>query len=113
VGLRERYSFRARELRATGEALRDQFQFLLRAGFDAFEVKKPADAGVFAEAAARFSVFYQRRWQAAGAAQSASAQRNPGTNDRLTRPNPGSRIARDEPATLGGTRRLNRRYSWI
>jgi len=56
--LRERYGFRG-ELRATGDVLRDQFQFLLRAGFDAFEVKKPADAGVFAQAAARFSVFYQ------------------------------------------------------
>jgi uncharacterized protein (DUF934 family) len=57
--LRERYGFRG-ELRATGDVLRDQFQFLLRAGFDAFEVKKPADAKVFAEAAARFSVFYQQ-----------------------------------------------------
>jgi len=56
--LRERYAFRG-ELRATGEVLRDQFQFLLRSGFDAFEVKKPADAAVFVEAAARFSVFYQ------------------------------------------------------
>ena len=56
--LRERYGFRG-ELRATGEVLRDQFQFLLRSGFDAFEVKKPADAAVFVEAAARFSVFYQ------------------------------------------------------
>ena len=56
--LRERHGFRG-ELRATGDVLRDQFQFLLRAGFDAFEVKKPADAKVFAEAAARFSVFYQ------------------------------------------------------
>src|ERR1700719_3646995 len=56
--LRERYGFRG-ELRATGDVLRDQFQFLLRAGFDSFEVKKPADALVFAKAAARFSVFYQ------------------------------------------------------
>ena len=56
--LRERYGYR-RELRATGDVLRDQFQFLLRAGFDAFEVKKAADAPMFAEAAARFSVFYQ------------------------------------------------------
>ena len=56
--LRERYGFRG-ELRATGEVLRDQFQFLIRAGFDAFEVKKQADARVFTEAAARFSVFYQ------------------------------------------------------
>jgi len=56
--LRERYGFR-RELRATGDVLRDQFQFLLRAGFDSFEVKKPADALAFAQAASRYSVFYQ------------------------------------------------------
>jgi uncharacterized protein (DUF934 family) len=56
--LRERYAFKG-ELRATGDVLRDQFQFLLRAGFDSFEVKKPADALVFAKAAARYSVFYQ------------------------------------------------------
>jgi uncharacterized protein (DUF934 family) len=56
--LRERYGYRC-ELRATGDVLRDQFQFLLRAGFDSFEVKKPADARVFAAAAARYSVFYQ------------------------------------------------------
>jgi len=56
--LRERFGFTG-ELRATGEVLRDQFQFLLRAGFDSFEVKKPADALVFAKAAARYSVFYQ------------------------------------------------------
>ena len=56
--LRERYGFRG-ELRATGEVLRDQFLFLLRAGFDAFEVKKDADAAAFADAVARYSVFYQ------------------------------------------------------
>lgn len=56
--LRERYHFRG-ELRATGEILRDQFLFLQRAGFDAFDVRKPADAMAFAEAVARFSVFYQ------------------------------------------------------
>jgi uncharacterized protein (DUF934 family) len=56
--LRERYGFRG-ELRATGEVLRDQFLFLARAGFDAFEVKKDADAAAFAAAVARYSVFYQ------------------------------------------------------
>ncbi len=56
--LRERHGFRG-ELRAVGEVLRDQFQFLLRSGFDAFEVKKSADAAAFAQAAERFSVFYQ------------------------------------------------------
>ena len=56
--LRERYGFRG-ELRATGDVLRDQFLFLVRAGFDAFEVKKDADAAAFAEAVGRYSVFYQ------------------------------------------------------
>ena len=56
--LRERYGFRC-ELRATGDVLRDQFHFLVRAGFDSFEVKKAADARVFADVLARYSVFYQ------------------------------------------------------
>ena len=56
--LRERYHYRG-ELRATGQVLRDQFVFMLRAGFDAFEVKKDADADAFAETVKRYSVFYQ------------------------------------------------------
>ncbi len=56
--LRERYRFRG-ELRATGQVLRDQFLFLVRAGFDAFEVLKPADALAFEEATKRYSVFFQ------------------------------------------------------
>jgi uncharacterized protein (DUF934 family) len=56
--LRERHRFRG-ELRATGQILRDQFLFLIRAGFDAFEVTKPADAAAFAETIGRYSVFYQ------------------------------------------------------
>jgi uncharacterized protein (DUF934 family) len=56
--LRERYFFRG-ELRATGQVLRDQFVFMLRAGFDALEVKKPADAEAYAQTVKRYSVFYQ------------------------------------------------------
>ena len=56
--LRETYGFRGM-LRATGDVLRDQFHFLIRAGFDSFEVKKPADATAFVEAAGRYSVVYQ------------------------------------------------------
>jgi uncharacterized protein (DUF934 family) len=56
--LRERFLYRG-ELRATGQVLRDQFVFMLRAGFDAFEVKKLSDAEVFAQTAKRYSVFYQ------------------------------------------------------
>jgi uncharacterized protein (DUF934 family) len=56
--LRERYAYRG-EMRATGQVLRDQFVFMLRAGFDAFEVKKQGDAEAFAETVQRYSVFYQ------------------------------------------------------
>jgi uncharacterized protein (DUF934 family) len=56
--LRERHRFRG-ELRATGQVLRDQLLFLCRAGFDAFEMTKEADAAAFAEAVGRYSVFYQ------------------------------------------------------
>ena len=56
--LREQFNFRGM-LRATGDVLRDQFHFLVRAGFDSFEVKKPADAQVFAEVLNRYSVVYQ------------------------------------------------------
>jgi uncharacterized protein (DUF934 family) len=56
--LRERYGFHG-ELRATGQVLRDQFVFLIRAGFDALEVTKAGDAEAFAQAMARYTVFYQ------------------------------------------------------
>jgi uncharacterized protein (DUF934 family) len=56
--LRERLGFRG-ELRATGQVLRDQFVFMLRAGFDSLEVKKDADAQVFGTVTKRYSVFYQ------------------------------------------------------
>jgi uncharacterized protein (DUF934 family) len=56
--LRERHGYRG-ELRATGQVLRDQFLFMLRAGFDAFEVKKQSDAEAFAGTVNRYSVFYQ------------------------------------------------------
>ena len=56
--LRERHGYEG-ELRATGQVLRDQFVFMSRAGFDAFEVKKAADAEAFAATVKRYSVFYQ------------------------------------------------------
>jgi uncharacterized protein (DUF934 family) len=56
--LRERHGYGG-ELRATGQVLRDQFLFMLRAGFDALEVKKESDAEAFALTAKRYSVFYQ------------------------------------------------------
>ena len=56
--LRERHGYEG-ELRATGQVLRDQFVFMLRAGFDTFEVRKDSDAEAFAATAKRYSVFYQ------------------------------------------------------
>ncbi|HLH98671.1 MAG TPA: DUF934 domain-containing protein [Xanthobacteraceae bacterium] len=56
--LRETHGFRG-ELRATGDVLRDQFMFMVRAGFDAFEVKKEKDVAAFANEIARKTVFYQ------------------------------------------------------
>lgn len=56
--LRERYKYQG-ELRATGQVLRDQFTFLLRNGFDAFEVKKEQDAKTFGDATHRYTEFYQ------------------------------------------------------
>jgi len=56
--LRERYRYEG-ELRATGQVLRDQFVFMLRAGFDALDAKKQSDADAFTATAKRYSVFYQ------------------------------------------------------
>jgi uncharacterized protein (DUF934 family) len=78
--LREQYGFRG-ELRAGGEILRDQFGFLVRAGFDSLEVKKPADAEAFAATLARYSVFYQ----AAGSGSAAERRQR-----RLAAPQPGA-----------------------
>jgi uncharacterized protein (DUF934 family) len=56
--LRERHGYKG-ELRAIGQVLRDQFLFMLRAGFDALEARKESDAEAFALSAKRYSVFYQ------------------------------------------------------
>ncbi|MBS7537869.1 DUF934 domain-containing protein [Ancylobacter lacus] len=56
--LRERLGWRG-PLRATGNVLRDQFVFMLRAGFDQLEPSKATDAAAFAEEVGSHSVFYQ------------------------------------------------------
>jgi uncharacterized protein (DUF934 family) len=86
--IREQYGFRG-TLRATGDVLRDQFHFLVRAGFNSFEVKKPADAKVFAEVLARFSVYYQ------GGADG----RVPALRRRLTQQSPASPLRAGERST--------------
>jgi len=56
--LRQRYKYRG-ELRATGQVLRDQFLFMLRAGFTAFEAAKDSDAAAFPEVIHRYTRYYQ------------------------------------------------------
>ena len=74
--IREHYGF-AGELRATGQVLRDQFMFMLRAGFDAFEVTKDTDAAAFADVLHRYSVFYQPTGDGRPTALRARLQRLP------------------------------------
>jgi uncharacterized protein (DUF934 family) len=56
--LRERYAFKG-ELRAVGEVLLEQLFFMLRVGFDAFEVTSADPLGDYRTALAEFSVWYQ------------------------------------------------------
>ena len=55
--LRERYGY-AGEVRAIGNVLRDQFQFMMRCGFDAFEVEKECDAKAWVQASREAKVLY-------------------------------------------------------
>ncbi|WP_366658312.1 DUF934 domain-containing protein [Fodinicurvata sp. EGI_FJ10296] len=56
--LREHYGFSG-EIRATGQVLRDQFAFMVRAGFDALLVARDADADAFDREVASIPVVYQ------------------------------------------------------
>ena len=56
--LRERYGFRG-ELRAVGDVLMEQLHFMLRVGFDCFEIREPDPVRVYETALADFSVWYQ------------------------------------------------------
>ncbi len=56
--LREQMGYRG-EIRAVGDVLRDQFHFMLRCGFDAFEPAKEQDAEDWVEAISEISLAYQ------------------------------------------------------
>ena len=56
--LRERYEWRG-ELRAIGDVLRDQLNFMARCGFDAFAVRADKDIRDALKAFTEFSVQYQ------------------------------------------------------
>ena len=57
--LRERFAFEG-EVRAVGDVLREQAQFLLRCGFDAFEPADGSGAQEWEAATRRFRHVYQR-----------------------------------------------------
>jgi uncharacterized protein (DUF934 family) len=56
--LRERYGFRG-EVRAVGEVLMEQLHFMLRTGFNAFEIEGNDPLGQVRTALGDFSVWYQ------------------------------------------------------
>jgi uncharacterized protein (DUF934 family) len=56
--LRERYGYKG-ELRAVGDVLLEQLFFMLRTGFDAFEIDSADPLGDYRTALADFSVWYQ------------------------------------------------------
>ncbi len=57
--LREQYDYRG-EIRAVGDVLVDQFQFMIRVGFDAFEVPDGKDPQAYLDALEKITIFYQR-----------------------------------------------------
>ena len=73
--LRERYRYTG-ELRAVGDVLRDQLQFMLRCGFDAFEYSGATVADEVIAAFDEIGVVYQT---AADRRRSAAALRNDGS----------------------------------
>jgi uncharacterized protein (DUF934 family) len=56
--LRERYGFKG-EVRAVGNVLRDQLAFMVRCGFDAFEIADADAAQTFKKALGEITVAYQ------------------------------------------------------
>jgi uncharacterized protein (DUF934 family) len=56
--LRERYGFRG-ELRAVGDVLMEQLHFMVRTGFNAFEIEGADPLGQLEVALGDFSVWYQ------------------------------------------------------
>ncbi len=57
--LRRRLGYEG-ELRATGDVLRDQLFFMLRSGFDAFDLPETLDGEALTAAQAEFSHVYQK-----------------------------------------------------
>ncbi len=77
--LRERYGFRG-ELRAVGDVLRDQFLFLQRCGFDAFEVAGEGAPETWEQAVSEVSVYYQPTADGRASATALRRQRSVAAN---------------------------------
>ncbi len=71
--LRERLGY-AGELRAVGEVLRDQYLFMQRCGFDAFELSGDATLDDWLRATSEISVAYQRPPRTGAPPRSVSAR---------------------------------------
>ncbi len=82
--LRERYGFRG-ELRAVGNVLRDQALFMLRCGFDAFEVAEAGALEGWRAALGEISVFYQPTADGRSPAHGLRAKRAGGNGNGATR----------------------------
>jgi uncharacterized protein (DUF934 family) len=91
--LRERYGFKG-ELRAVGHVLRDQALFLVRCGFDAFEVAADVSPDAWRAALARITV----RYQAATDARTTAARLRRHPAPQVTPPAP----CRDEEPNAAG-----------
>ena len=63
--LRERYGFSG-ELRAVGDVTRDQFLFMHRCGFDAFQVKNGTGLEAWLRAVSEITIWYQPTGDAGG-----------------------------------------------
>ncbi|MBC8338878.1 MAG: DUF934 domain-containing protein [Alphaproteobacteria bacterium] len=71
--LRERYGYKG-EIRAIGDALRDQYLFMQRCGFDALEVRENETEKNWQEATNAITVYYQ---PAADGGKTALQRRHP------------------------------------
>jgi len=101
--LRERYGFTG-ELRAVGHVLLDQALFLVRCGFDAFEVGEDVSPDAWCAALARITVRYQAATDARTTAARTTAARTTATRQR-PRPAPPAKpntARRDEEPNAAG-----------
>jgi uncharacterized protein (DUF934 family) len=79
----------ARELRATGNVLPDQVQFMLQVGFDTFEIGERFSADVWLKATRRMSLAYQRGLYRPGGQQEVWSERHREAEPWLEQPHAG------------------------